>query len=254
MAVAYAEQQWHSKRAAIFEDPNDNYSEDIADDFRAQFQQRDHHMIVFDEKYNAKDINVSDKITRAIHDACKDNPDLIYFTGRSDAMTELMQAINSCGNVKIMGADTLDLFASIPGTKYTSYPYDIYYTSFGSPLEWASYAHPPQEFTSFLIDYSQYLNSPDLNGQVMLSYDAANTLSNAITNTEIAKSGVPFQRKELLKALKAIHGSNAVQGVSGVIDFGPDGDPANKVVLLLEIDKQGIVHLVPDNIKGRMLK
>ncbi len=254
VAVAYAEQQWHSKRAVIFEDPNDYYSENLSEDFRAQFQQRDHHLIVADEQYNANDTDVSDKITSAIHDACQHHPDLIYFTGRSDAMSRLIQTINSCGDVKIMGADTLDLFASSANTKYTSYPYNIYYTSIGSPMQWEGYSNIPHEFTSFLIDYSQYPNSSDLNGQIMLSYDAANTLSEAIIAAEIARPGRHLQREDLLHELKAMHGSKAIQGISGVIDFGPDGDPVNKVVILLEIDKQGTVHVVPGTIKGRMLK
>jgi hypothetical protein len=44
--------------------------------------------------------------------------------------------------------------------------------------------------------------------------------------------------------LTNITGSHAFQGVSGQIAFGQDGNPQDKAVVILNVDKQGQAHIL----------
>ncbi len=58
---------------------------------------------------------------------------------------------------------------------------------------------------------------------------------------------------DLELALRELNGANAVQGVSGQIAFGADGDPINKAVVLLYVDSQGNIHM-DSTILGQFIK
>jgi ABC-type branched-subunit amino acid transport system substrate-binding protein len=98
-------------------------------------------------------------------------------------------------------------------------------------------------------------NSPS--GAAMLSYDAMRVLFQAsqaaFTSKKTPLAGQDLQKalkkglltgQDLQQALTAISGSQAFQGVSGQIAFGQDGDPQNKAVAILNVDKQGKAHIL----------
>ena len=53
--------------------------------------------------------------------------------------------------------------------------------------------------------------------------------------------------------LQNLNGANAIQGVSGQIAFGTDGDPINKAIVLLYVDDKGFIHMDP-TILGQFTK
>lgn len=267
MGVKYAEQVLHAKTAVLFEALNDNYSQSLAADFREQFQDKDHNKIVQTETYDANDINSSNTIHDKAGHACSYNPDLIYFTGRSDGMIRLLDNLNPCGKdntVRIMGADTLYQLATAPNSGYPPYAYNrLYYTSFAFPQEWELSGLKLFRPT-FFDDYPRYFD-PDhryaaspvyghtlANGHVILEYDALLTLLSAIQDTVKDTKMLPFKLESLQAHLSSIHGSKAIQGASGCIDFGsaPDGDPVNKTIVMLHVDEHGDTELVPQGIIG----
>ncbi len=71
----------------------------------------------------------------------------------------------------------------------------------------------------------------------IVSYDAATVLSHGIDLALLKNTTVTPQ--DLENALPQITGSQAWQGVSGLIDFGPDHDPINKALVVLKIDNTG---------------
>ncbi|HLQ11294.1 MAG TPA: hypothetical protein VK134_06810, partial [Ktedonobacteraceae bacterium] len=87
---------------------------------------------------------------------------------------------------------------------------------------------------------------------VMLSYDATLALlagsSDALNSVGANKNITPA---DLQQALTQIKGAQAVQGVSGPIEFGTNGDPVNKPFVILAVDSQGRIH--QESLLGRLL-
>ncbi len=58
---------------------------------------------------------------------------------------------------------------------------------------------------------------------------------------------------DLRQALSTINGANALQGVSGQISFGSDGNPTNKALVVLYVDPAGHIKMEPVHL-GQFLK
>ncbi|WP_220205755.1 ABC transporter substrate-binding protein [Reticulibacter mediterranei] len=258
MAAQYAESRLNAQTAVLFEDPHDNYSANLAEKFVTRFQTQDHHTILKREEYNAKDTeNLSNTLAEEINNACTYNPDLIYFSGRADEMLILLNNFPFCGKgnkTKIMAADELDQIISEAGGKFPATAGGrLYYTSFASVHEWdhpsQNQWYPTQFFASYraIFDVVSQSSGQQImpNGHVILAYDATMLFLDAITNTVKRTKTVFFRLEELRDSIAAIHGEDAMQGVSGVIDFGakPTGDPVGKAIVILAVDEQGGVKL-----------
>ncbi len=59
--------------------------------------------------------------------------------------------------------------------------------------------------------------------------------------------------QDLQQALKKLNGANTIQGVSGQIALGSDGNPINKAIVLLYVDPSGHIQMDP-NILGQFIK
>ena len=100
----YAEQQLHAKRVALFVDPNNPYSSNLADDFKQQFV-ADGNQIVDTENYTVGDkANLPALLPKALNS----NPDLIYFAGYADDLAVLLVNFpTSQPNLQVLGGDGL---------------------------------------------------------------------------------------------------------------------------------------------------
>jgi len=58
----------------------------------------------------------------------------------------------------------------------------------------------------------------------------------------------------LQRSLQALTGKNAVQGISGQIAFGPDGNPTNKAVVMLSVSAAGLTQLDKNDVRNCFLK
>src|SRR5262249_45992242 len=79
---------------------------------------------------------------------------------------------------------------------------------------------------------------------VIFSYDAMVTLLTgcnlALTNHAEEKNITPVQ---IQQALTQLTGSKSIQGVSGCISLGADGDPINKSIVMLYVDSDGHIQM-----------
>lgn len=260
LGIQFAEENLSAKTAVLFEDPQDNYSESLSGDFKERFQLQDHHTILATEVYNAGDIrNVSDTLIREIYNACTYNPDIIYFSGRADDMLTILKNLPFCGKdnrTKFLAADELEQIISGPGEMFPLTASNrVYYTSLASAYQWNRADGKRWYPTLFFENYCTVFGSkarcsnqdPVPEGHVMLVYDATKIFLQAIKRTiERTKTMMFFKREELRNSIANISGQNALQGVTGVIDFGriPNGDPVDKVVVVLVVDKNGNTKLV----------
>jgi hypothetical protein len=53
--------------------------------------------------------------------------------------------------------------------------------------------------------------------------------------------------------LTKITGTQAIQGASGQIAFGSDGDPVDKAVLILAVSPEGFIQMVDKVAAGKMV-
>jgi len=238
----------------IFRDPKDNYSQNLAHDFEQQFA-RDGHSALHEETF------ITDKtknFASLIKDAEQYNPDAFYFTSSTKGDAGLFQD----------ALPTSGLFAKVPAIagsgSYVAHPNSYnrwYFTAFAYPDEWSLVVG--KDYPPFFQDYSTDFN-PDgqkpggyygytrADDNAILSYDATQVILAGIQMVLTKNGQKLFTPQDLANALPQITGSQAVQGVSGQITFGPDHDPVNKAVVLLYVDGGG--HIQMKSVQGCFMK
>src|SRR5216683_2785904 len=259
VGAKYAEQVLGASKVALFYDPANSYTQSLANAFSTQFT-ADGNKIVATEQYTVKKPS---NFFQLLNDAESHNPDLIYFSGyASDASVLLtdLQAPGQPASLQIMGGDALYELGG-----YTSSAHGaatrLHFTTFAYPDEWQNLCSsgksfactPPSFFTDYKADYdpsnlhASGYGYTRTDADVMLSYDATLVMltasGNALTGTKTA-----ITPNDLLQALKQINGARAIQGVSGQIALGPDGNPIKKAFVILKVIGGGFY--VEDSIQG----
>ncbi|GER88335.1 hypothetical protein KDW_24970 [Dictyobacter vulcani] len=252
----YAEKDLHAKTVAMFYDPSDSYSQSLAEDFRQQFEGVDKNKII-KEQYT---IGNQNSIAKAIRDTLTQKVDMIYFSGYATDVSTVLSNLPP-GNLPIMGGDALYQLGGYQSSARANFN-RLRFTSFAYPDEWDVFKLSAQK-PIFFSEYSAAFN-PD--GQhpggaygytraandVILSYDATVTLLTAY-NMALNTGKKQPTPQDLRQALLKINGANSIQGVSGQINLGPNGDPVEKTILVLYTDSMGRIHMDPTPL-GRFLK
>src|SRR5712692_1482350 len=251
----YAEQVLHAHNVALFVDPADSYSSSLATDFSQQFV-ADGNQIVVTENYTVGSQGQG-KLPSLLQDALSHTPDLIYFSGYSTDISVLLTNLPTTGpyaNLQILGGDALYEVNGYSTSAHVNFT-RLRFTAFAYPDEW-DIAHLTAQKPPF---FANYINAFNTAGQqqggkygytrpsndVMLSYDATLAL---LTASKMALSaggnGKSITTDQLRQALTQITAAQPLQGVSGRIAFGPDGNPINKAFVILAVDVQGHIHEV----------
>ncbi|HEY1353324.1 MAG TPA: ABC transporter substrate-binding protein [Ktedonobacteraceae bacterium] len=252
----YARQHLQAKRVVLFVDPNNSYSLSLANDFSAQFALNGG-QIIATEKYT---VGSPAGLPPLLQQALNLSPDLIYFSGYADDMGVLMTDLPSTNpNLLLMGGDALYELGAYPSSARASY-HRLRFTAFAFPDEWNVLGLANPAF------FQTYANSYDPSGlhprayeysrpdaDVMLSYDATLTLLQASANMLAQHTG-PLTPAILEQGLQALHGAQAIQGVSGQIALGSDSNPLNKAVVVLSVNPGGFTQLAPGDVQGCFLK
>ena len=251
----YAEQVLHAHNVALFVDPANSYSSSLAADFSQKFLADGNHIVVT-ENYTVGSQGQG-KLPTLLQDALSHNPDLIYFSGYSTDISVLLTNLPTTGpyaNLQILGGDALYEVNGYSTSAHVNFT-RLRFTAFAYPDEW-DIAHLTAQKPPFFADY---INAFNPGGQqpggkygytrpsndVMLSYDATLAL---LTASKMALSaggnGKSITTDQLRQALTQITAAQPLQGVSGRIAFGPDGNPINKAFVVLAVDALGRIHEV----------
>ncbi len=240
VGAAYSQKTLHAKNVAVFTDTANSYSQSLASGFSQQFS---------GGKVNTVNYTVGDaaSISTALKQAMSNTPapDLIYFAGYSADVSILLKDLPSSSNVQIMGGDALYNLGGYPsGTPGVT---RLHFTAFAYPDEWAILGYASKK-PAFFTDYPKTYGGRNHSGgpygytragyNVVLSFDATLALLDA------GKNGLGTQTSgltpdKLKAALLNINGAKAIQGVSGQISFGSDGDPVNKAVITMHVATGG---------------
>jgi ABC-type branched-subunit amino acid transport system substrate-binding protein len=250
----YAEQQLHASRVVLFVDPSNPYSSSLANDFKQQFV-ADGNQIVDTENYT-----VGDRANLPTHlrSALNFQPDLIYFAGYADDLAVLLVDLpTSQPNLQVLGGDGLYVPDSYPSSARPGFS-RLHFTTFAYPDEWDILGMTRPQFFS---EYSSTFNPAGADHSanpygfvradydVILSYDAVYALLQGCQNILDAKK--PLIPSSLRDSLTQITGAKAIQGVSGQISFGSNGDPIDKAVVILSVDQDGHIHMLqPNGVQG----
>jgi ABC-type branched-subunit amino acid transport system substrate-binding protein len=255
----YVEQVLGARNVALFYDPANSYTQSLAAAFGTRFT-ADGNKIAVEEKYIVGKPN----FIQLLQDAETHNPDLIYFAGyASDASVLLtdLQAQGQPTSLPIMGGDALYELGG-----YTSSAHGaaarLHFTTFAYPDEWQNLCSSGKSFACsrppFFAEYGSAYDPSNqhtsgsygyrrTDADVMLSYDAMFVMltasGNALTGTKTV-----ITPNDLLLALQQINGAKAIQGVSGQIALGLDGNPINKALVILKVSDRGLYG--EDSVQG----
>jgi ABC-type branched-subunit amino acid transport system substrate-binding protein len=252
----YASQRLQAKRVVLFVDPANSYSQSLADDFRSQFALSGG-QIIATEQYT---VGSPAGLFSLSQQASSLSPDLIYFSGYADDMGVLMTDLqNANPNLLLMGGDALYELGAYPSSARASY-HRLRFTAFAFPDEWNVLGLTNPAF------FQTYANSYDPSGlhprayeysrpdaDVMLSYDATLALLQASAN-RLAQHPGALTPAGLEQGLLALHGAQAIQGVSGQIALGSDSNPVNKAVVVLSVNPGGYTQLAAGDVQGCFIK
>ncbi len=245
----YAEHILQAKRVALFYDPTNSYTQSLAEDFAQQFM-NDGNQVVVQEKYT---VGNPATLPPALQDALSHTPDLIYFAGYASDLSPLLVDLPTNSTIPILGGDALYELNGYSSSASAGFTH-VHFTAFAYPDEW-SILEPRASKPAFFNDYALDFNS---NGQhaagaygftradsdAMLSYDATIALFQGC-NIALKSDTQTVTPQKLQQALLKVNGANAVQGVSGQISLGQNGDPVNKVIVVLDVDSYGRIHMEP---------
>lgn len=239
--VAYVEQVLHARRVALFFDQNDLYSNILASSFKKQFLQDSENRTIYAGFYT---VGHPEGLYDYVHAALQVNPDLIYFAGYAADATTLIEDLQSITNSPppVMGGDALYRPGGYPSSVFTSFN-RLYFTAAAYPDEWNVLGRKTP--SAFFSDYAQDFDPggqkvenpygytrPD--SEAILAYDATLTLFFASNNLlNVRKTSITSA--ELQQALMNIGTPQILQGISGQIDFAPNGVPQNKAVVVLHV-------------------
>ncbi len=255
----YAFDTLKSRRVALFVGKDyhhhDNpYTTSLASAFSKQYKSKGG-QIVATESYTADNTtdDADPNLPADLVDALKSRPDLIYFAGYSSDVSSILPHLPTQGpfaNIQVMGGDGLYELNGYSNAKVPTPR--LHFTAFASPDEWSYLRHPnPPFFSEYANQFSnnqhQSYGYNIANDDNILSFDATNTLLST-SHDLISRGKTTFTGSDLRQALSQIDMAHSIQGVSGAIAFGPDGNSVNKAVVVLSTDSEG--HILLEKVNG----
>jgi len=253
----YVEKKLVPQHLVIFRDPNETFSLSLSDALIRQFSE-DRYQTPIIENFKTADKD-KDGFTQHIQDVLtKYHPDFLFIpTNAPTDVTTLLNAIpptQEYAKLKVfVGSAGYELVQT--GAAFTGYT-RMLISSSAFPDEWSLLA-PGKPLPSFFKEYPAIYDPYNLhpqsytysrvNSQAMLAYDAVYAFLVASGMT-IQQGGTPIPKpnptaEDIKNALTQIKDSRSFQGITGVISFGSDGNPINKIHFLLHVVDGGYVHV-----------
>ena len=146
----------------------------------------------------------------------REKPDVVFVAGTDVSGLAFLQEVRRQQlDVDLVGGDGWQTVAWSPLAEgaYVGAPF--------------SAQDPRPEVQAFVTAYNKKFNvAPD--GNAALAYDATKLLANAIEK-------VGTDRAKIREYLASLAGWNGYRGVTGLIEFRPDGDPVNKWIVMTRV-------------------
>ncbi|GHO54040.1 protein kinase domain-containing protein [Ktedonobacter robiniae] len=262
VGAQYALNKLQAKNVAVFEDQSDAYSRSLADAFTQAYQKLNGNVMGPYQYTKGDQASVTSQLQNLANESTV--PDVIYFSGYSGDVALLMNQVaanSKFANTKILGGDALYNLGGYSNSSSRAGFDRLRFTAFAYPDEWEVLGYGKQkpgffsEYSAIFDPHQQHkgaygFSRPSYN--VMLGYDATLTLIKAAGNV-VSAGKKTFSGDDIRQALLNINGGNAVQGVSGQVSLGQDGNPVDKEVVILYVDAQGFIHMENQSGIGKFL-
>jgi serine/threonine protein kinase len=254
----YVEQVLKAHHAALFFDPQDPYSQSLAQDFKNQFT-ADGNTIAATETYT---VGKPATLPAALQDALSKHPDVIYFSGYADDASILLTDLPpNIGNLPIMGGDALYELGGYPSSARAGFSH-LHFTAFAYPDEWlvqgltnvqpTFFAEYPAAFDPNSLNKGSPYGFTRADNDTILSYDATVALLHGVNIALTQANQNAITPQAVQHGLTQLNGPNAFQGVSGQIALGPNGNPVDKSIVILYVDPDGHIKMEP-KVEGKFL-
>jgi len=196
------------KRAAVLYE-NNAYGRGLAENFRKSFVGE---VIGVDPIGESAQQNFEPYVTWFK----REKPDVVFVAGTDvSGLSFLKEVRRQQLAVDLVGGDGWQTLAWSPLAE------GVYV---GAPF---SAQDPRPQVQAFVAAYNKKFNStPD--GNAALAYDATKLLAHAIAE-------VGTDRKKIRDYLASLDGWSGYRGVTGLIEFRPDGDPVNKWIVMTRV-------------------
>ncbi|MDI3405026.1 type 1 periplasmic-binding domain-containing protein [Streptomyces cavernicola] len=225
-------------------DPTDEYSENLRQDAAKSFRAAG--FDVDEEGYvpaGGSPRTPTGPGTRAIGEQACGYEGLVFFAGRSEDFETILGATNdTCGSnppVLLGGDDVARLGADPEGRRhFPRVPFEFLDFTVGS----ASCNGPSDLYSTMKELFPEEcarVEDTSLDGHAALAFDAVNLYLKAIARLKDTAPGIPLTPSAVWHALSGIHGRAALDGESGVIDFGGGVDqqvPLDKLISVQRVD------------------
>lgn len=259
------------------DDPTDTYAQNLTQDAVARFgaggfQVRD---IQF-APTSAAPATIRPGILYPTQDGkntCADHG-LVYYAGDGvPDFNAFVDGVKDCPTPPVLLADD-DVSRYVADTnareQNQSVPY--WYTTFATaPVKTpqgpaANFYDGPDGLYALFPDEHNHNRDPSLDGHAALTYDAVKTITEAVKHLRLGNATLPLDPGYLWREITSIRGTtpnnqsasssnnDAIQGVTGLIDFGASGAhrPADKQVTILQV-QHGNVQPQPAYFCGNAL-
>lgn len=177
---------------------------------------------------------------------CDQKPQVVYFAGRGQHLTHFLHAIanRSCQERQftvIAGDDTTNLTAQ-ELARAAETKVGVFYTGLAHPDMWKkepnAVSGPSAGFFQDGGDLDRWFpNDPRHDGQAIMAHDAVLTAAHGIQMA--ARWQGEVTGGAVARMFHQMDGSQQVAGASGFISFQNNGNPRNKAVPILALDRQG---------------
>ncbi|MGH8906173.1 MAG: ABC transporter substrate-binding protein [Egibacteraceae bacterium] len=265
-AVAYLRLDPLVRRALLVQDTRDDdvYASTLGEAFAREFAGG---LIGRVAEYDSSLPGVANAFARMMPNICALRPDVVYFAGRGDALSDFIEALpeRTCVDFPInvvtgdAGVDVATLLRRQldEGRKGMQAGLEanatFRYTALAHPSAWSA---APASFSGASLEYFQqdcldcftslFPGETLDDSAAIMGHDAVVTAVRAIRsaagNRDLNEN--PVLPGEVIQQLNQLHDALAVPGASGWISLDENGDPVNKAIPILQLRPDGTVQFV----------
>ncbi|WP_165485692.1 ABC transporter substrate-binding protein [Protofrankia symbiont of Coriaria ruscifolia] len=256
-ALSYITNHDYQKILLIQDDNRtDSYAQTLSSAFTTAYKSQHKAELDYTETYRSpdsklngadRDIYMTNQFTKMHSDICAIQPDLIYFAGRSADLRSFMKALSEGGACSLKSLDVMtgDDAADLVGKKIPSsdsLKFRLFYTALAHGDQWNSFpadSDNRRNYDEFAEAFTKtgFPQSDLTDGLAMMSHDAVLTAAAAARQNTQATTDPSTVAAFFLR----FRCTNTIPGASGVIAFGPDGNPIDKSMPILQIQPDGSV-------------
>jgi ABC-type branched-subunit amino acid transport system substrate-binding protein len=227
----------------------DIYNTSLYQDFLSSARTQGLSVLSSEAQYLSGSDGVSNAFSSVADQVCGKKPDAVFFAGRGESLRGFITAMSApdrrCPVTVLTGDDAVGVYydQSTSQTVRTRFTSDwkvsgvkVLYSALAHPALPAKLPPPGDRFYQDLLEqyHSRFGGTGGAefqDGQAILGHDAVWTLGLAIRNAA-GPDGAPVTAGSTMNALVSL---SSVEGAGGPIQFGPNGDPQNKPMSLVEL-------------------